>query len=236
MLGAARPVSFLDGLQPCVEHQDLRTPPSRDVQPLAEDAGPLAGSAVDSSTLCLTPLSSGLVSATLPRKAISPAQVAGAPEWVAFHDLLTEHDMVELALYRWVEGGQIIDHGLHSSQRPPTLAIDQFVFDSRYDEASRTAAASLRPDYGSRRFVLVVVARRSRRATIAAQRVSTRASRRVRSSEDDLTGRVDADGDVAPVEDLAELAEWCRMIPDQLGPGRRRIVVAHSNIVTRTAR
>ena len=92
--------------------------------------GSSAGSAVDSITLRTTPLSSGLVSTTLPRKAISPAHDAGAPSGLPFTTCAPRKTWLSSDRDRRVEGGELADRLLHSCQRPAILAIDRLAFDA----------------------------------------------------------------------------------------------------------
>ena len=81
----------------------------------------------------------------------------GRPEWVAFDHLFAEHHMIELAGYRRVEASQIVDHGLHPSQRPPALVIHQFAVDTRHDKRHEGQRRTLFRIPNSLRFLFVVL-------------------------------------------------------------------------------
>ena len=91
--------------------------------------GSSAGSAVDSITLRMTPLSSGLVSTTLPRKAISPAHVAGAPSGLPITVWAPRKTWFNSAVIGVPRAASSRDRLLDPRERPAIFAVDRFAFD-----------------------------------------------------------------------------------------------------------
>ena len=96
---------------------------------LRRKRGCSAGSAVDSITLRLTPLSSSLGLDDVAEKRHLACPGRRCAERVADDGLGTEKHVVQLGGNRVLEGGQLADRLLDSRERPTTLTVDRLALD-----------------------------------------------------------------------------------------------------------